>query len=64
MESKDGRPVQPLTDEEILDLREDIRSRGHWKWVRHSLLKFVAFIATMSAAIKTAWDVWKHFSQG
>ena len=63
MESKNG-PTPPLTDEEILDLREDIRSRGHWKWVRHTLLKFVAFIATMSAAIKTAWDVWKHFSQG
>ena len=64
MESKDGRPVQSLTDEEILDLREDIRSRGHGKWVRHSLLKFVAFIGTTLAAIKTAWDVWKYFSSG
>ncbi len=63
MEQKDG-PIPPLTDDEILDLREDIRTRGHWKWVRHSLLKFVAFIGTISAAIKTAWDVWKYFSQG
>ena len=63
MESKNG-PTPPLTDEEILDLREDIRSRGHWKWVRHTLLKFVAFIGTTLAAIKTAWDVWKYFSSG